>query len=68
MDPEEWNKLVTIRLKDGGPKENTNGENANGASALENREIEVGERPVNYYLFPPNAPTYAANYQNHCGL
>jgi succinate dehydrogenase/fumarate reductase flavoprotein subunit len=48
MDPEEWTKLVTIRLKDG--------------------DVKVGDRPINYYLLPPNASTYAENYKNHRGL
>jgi succinate dehydrogenase/fumarate reductase flavoprotein subunit len=48
VDPEDWNKLVTIRLEDGG--------------------VKVGERPVDYGLLPPNAPTYAENYEKHCYL
>jgi succinate dehydrogenase/fumarate reductase flavoprotein subunit len=48
MDPPEWNKLVTIRLKNG--------------------DIKVGELPLNYWLLPPNAPTYEKNYKKHCGL
>ena len=48
VDPEDWNKLVTIRN--------------------ENGDVKVGERPVDYGLLPPNAPTYAENYERHCGL
>jgi succinate dehydrogenase/fumarate reductase flavoprotein subunit len=35
---------------------------------LENRDVKVGELPLNYYLLPPNAPTYEENYKKHCGL
>ena len=35
---------------------------------LENREIKVGELSFNYWLLPPNAPTYEENYKRHCGL
>ena len=35
---------------------------------LENEDIKVGERPVDYYLQPPNASSYAENYRQHCGL
>jgi succinate dehydrogenase/fumarate reductase flavoprotein subunit len=48
MDPEEWNKLVTIRL--------------------ENGDINVGERSIDYYLQPPNASAYEENYREHCEL
>jgi len=35
---------------------------------LENGELKVGEMPFNYWLLPPNAPTYQENYDKHCGL
>ncbi len=35
---------------------------------LENGEVKVGELPFDYWLLPPNAPTYPENYQRHCGL
>jgi len=35
---------------------------------LENGEVKVGELPFNYWLLPPNAPTYKENYEQHCGL
>ena len=35
---------------------------------LENGEVRVGELPFNYWLLPPNAPTYEENYEQHCGL
>ena len=35
---------------------------------LENGEVKVGELPLNYYLLPPNDPTYEENYKKHCGL
>jgi len=35
---------------------------------LENGEVKVGELPLNYWLLPPNAPTYEENYKRHCGL
>ena len=35
---------------------------------LENGEVKVGEMPLNYWLQPPNAPTYKENYERHCGL
>jgi len=35
---------------------------------LENGEVKVGELPFNYWLLPPNAPTYEENYKRHCGL
>jgi succinate dehydrogenase/fumarate reductase flavoprotein subunit len=35
---------------------------------LENGDIKVGECPVDYYLQPPNASSYAENYRQHCGL
>jgi succinate dehydrogenase/fumarate reductase flavoprotein subunit len=35
---------------------------------LENGEIKTGERPLNYWLLPPYAPTYDENYRMHRGL
>lgn len=35
---------------------------------LENGEVKVGELPINYWLLPPNAPTYEENYERHCSL
>jgi len=35
---------------------------------LENGEVRVGELPSNYWLLPPNAPTYEENYNKHCSL
>ena len=35
---------------------------------LVNGDIKVEEHPVDYYLQPPNAPTYEENYRQHCGL
>jgi len=35
---------------------------------LENGEVKVGELPSDYWLQPPNAPTYEENYRLHCGL
>ncbi len=35
---------------------------------LEKGDIKVGERPLNYYLQPPNASSYEENYRKHCGL
>jgi len=35
---------------------------------LENGEVKVGERPFQYWLLPPNAPTYKENYERHCCL
>jgi succinate dehydrogenase/fumarate reductase flavoprotein subunit len=35
---------------------------------LENGEVKVGEMPMNFWLMPPNAPTYEENYQRHCDL
>jgi len=34
----------------------------------EDGEVKVGELPFNYWLLPPNAPTYKENYDRHCGL
>ena len=35
---------------------------------LENDEIKTGERPFNYCLLPPYAPTYKENYEKYCAL
>ena len=35
---------------------------------LENGKVKMGELPFNYWLLPPNAPTYQENYKRHCGL
>jgi len=35
---------------------------------LENGKVKVGELPFNYWLLPPNAPTYEENYKRHSGL
>ncbi|MBA7714058.1 hypothetical protein ES703_123072 [subsurface metagenome] len=35
---------------------------------LEDGEVKVGELPFNYWLLPPNTPTYQENYRRHCGL
>jgi hypothetical protein len=35
---------------------------------LENGDIKVGELPHNYWLLPPNAPTYEENYKKHAIL
>jgi succinate dehydrogenase/fumarate reductase flavoprotein subunit len=35
---------------------------------LEEGGIKSGELPLNYWLLPPNAPTYRENYEQHCGL
>ncbi|MGD0794845.1 MAG: FAD-binding protein [Dehalococcoidales bacterium] len=34
----------------------------------ENGRIKTGGLPLNYWLLPPNAPSYEENYQNHCEL
>jgi succinate dehydrogenase/fumarate reductase flavoprotein subunit len=34
---------------------------------LENGEVKAGELPFNYWLLPPNAPTYKENYERRCG-
>jgi succinate dehydrogenase/fumarate reductase flavoprotein subunit len=34
----------------------------------ENGEVKVGELPMNFWLLPPNAPTYEENYRRHCDL
>jgi succinate dehydrogenase/fumarate reductase flavoprotein subunit len=48
MDPQEWSKLVTLRLEKG--------------------DVKVGERPIDFFLLPPNASSYAENYRQHSGL
>jgi succinate dehydrogenase/fumarate reductase flavoprotein subunit len=35
---------------------------------LDNGKVKVGELPINYWLLPPNAPTYEENYKRHCSL
>ncbi|MFC1908404.1 FAD-binding protein, partial [Chloroflexota bacterium] len=35
---------------------------------LENGDVKIGELPLNYWLLPPNAPTYQENYERHSGL
>jgi len=35
---------------------------------MENSDVTVGERPLNYWLQPPYAPTYEENYEAHSGL
>jgi succinate dehydrogenase/fumarate reductase flavoprotein subunit len=35
---------------------------------LQDGDVRVGDLPFNYWLKPPNAPTYEENYQKHCGL
>jgi succinate dehydrogenase/fumarate reductase flavoprotein subunit len=35
---------------------------------LENEKVKIGELPLNYWLKPPNAPTYEENYKKHCGI
>jgi succinate dehydrogenase/fumarate reductase flavoprotein subunit len=32
------------------------------------QKVQIGELPFNYWLMPPNAPTYEENYKRHCGL
>jgi succinate dehydrogenase/fumarate reductase flavoprotein subunit len=34
----------------------------------ENGKIKTGDLPLNYWLLPPNAPSYKENYQKHCDL
>jgi succinate dehydrogenase/fumarate reductase flavoprotein subunit len=34
----------------------------------EREKVKIGELPTNFLLLPPNAPTYEANYKEHCGL
>ncbi len=34
----------------------------------ENGQTVYGELPLNYWLKPPYAPTYAENYEKHCSL
>ncbi|MCX8033640.1 MAG: FAD-dependent oxidoreductase [Thermoleophilia bacterium] len=45
VDPPEWKKFVTVRLKED--------------------EVEVGERPLEYWLKDPYLPSYAENYLIH---
>lgn len=35
---------------------------------MENGQIKIGELPFNYWLLPPNAPTYEENYDKHSCL
>jgi len=35
---------------------------------MENGAVAVGERPLDYWLKPPYAPTYEENYKAHSGL
>jgi succinate dehydrogenase/fumarate reductase flavoprotein subunit len=35
---------------------------------LENGDVKVGEKPINYWLLPPNDSSYEENYRKHCGL
>ena len=35
---------------------------------LTEKGIESGELPLNYWLLPPNAPTYRENYEKHAKL
>lgn len=35
---------------------------------MENGEVRIGEQPFDYWLLPPNAPTYEENYERHYGL
>ena len=37
-------------------------------TSLENGDVKIGELPLNYWLLPPNAPTYQENYERHSGL
>jgi hypothetical protein len=34
----------------------------------ENGQIKTGDLPLNYWLLPPNAPTYEENYRKHSEL
>jgi succinate dehydrogenase/fumarate reductase flavoprotein subunit len=35
---------------------------------LENGEVKIGEKPLNYWLKAPYSSTYDENYRFHCGL
>jgi len=35
---------------------------------METGDVKAGKRPCDYWLLPPNAPTYKENYERHCGL
>jgi succinate dehydrogenase/fumarate reductase flavoprotein subunit len=35
---------------------------------LEKGGVQVGERPLDYYLSAPHSPSYEENYRKHCGL
>jgi hypothetical protein len=35
---------------------------------LDDGKVKIGELPINYWLLPPNAPTYEENYRRHCSL
>jgi len=35
---------------------------------MANGKIKEGALPLNYWLLPPNAPTYKENYEKYCGL
>jgi succinate dehydrogenase/fumarate reductase flavoprotein subunit len=34
----------------------------------ENGKVKTGELPLNFWILPPNAPTYEENYRKHCEL
>jgi succinate dehydrogenase/fumarate reductase flavoprotein subunit len=61
-DSPEWKKLITMRLEDGDVGA------APGAGRHDGQGVKVGELPVDYYLQAPNAPSFADNYREHCGL
>jgi hypothetical protein len=63
-DPPEWKKLVTMRLEPAGSA----GAGSGTPGARPDAAIKVGEAPVDYYLRAPFKPTFAENYQEHCGL
>ncbi len=69
-DSPEWKKLITMRLAPGAPTDYATRGDAGGAGTggRAGADIQVGELPVDYYLRPPYAPTFAENYQEHCGL
>ncbi len=35
---------------------------------LENGQVRYDEKPLKYWLMPPNAPDYQENYKQHCDL